>query len=102
MSSLNQSLSSQNDLEKSQFSYLELLHANAIQVANQSTENTLNTSQKSNEAEKEKLCEEEDEEDDGMLMDQLGQDYLFRNSAIRRHTIGTNIDKNRDADIGKN
>ena len=40
--------------------------------------------------------EEEEEDDDGMLIEELGRDYLSRYNAIRRHTIGTNAGADRD------
>ena len=46
-------------------------------------------------------CDQEEEEDESMLIEQLGRDYLCRNNTIRRHTIGTNADKEPGSDIVK-
>jgi hypothetical protein len=44
------------------------------------------------------VCEDNDddeEDDDEMPIEELGREYLFRYSGIRRHTIGTNAEDNR-------
>lgn len=45
--------------------------------------------------------DEDEEKDDGMLIEQLGRDYLSRNNALRRHTIGTNVNDSLSSDISE-
>lgn len=90
--------------EKSYMSYLEEIHANAIQANDIKTNQVnINEALKNNLEQKfdDKMTEDDEEEDDGMLIEQLGRDYLSRNNTIRRHTIGTNSDKERGSDIVK-
>ena len=50
----------------------------------------------------EKINEEnDDDEAEGLLVEKLGRDYLYRCNGIKRHTIGTNVDNERESEIVK-
>ena len=49
-----------------------------------------------------KINEENDQdEEEGLLVEKLGRDYLYRCNGIKRHTIGTNVDNKRESEIVK-
>ena len=76
---------------------INMSHVNSVSI---NTE--LNTSLEVTNDDRHKLTDdEEDEKDDGMLIEQLGRDYLSRNNALRRHTIGTNVNDSGSSDISK-
>lgn len=76
---------------------INMSHVNSVSI---NTE--LNTSLEVTNDDRHKLTDdEEDEKDDGMLIEQLGRDYLSRNNALRRHTIGTNVNDSGSSDIIK-
>lgn len=74
--------------------------SSATQSAESSASQSHQTTARNSSSKAESMGDEE-EEDDGMLIEQLGRNYLCRNNTIRRHTIGTNADKDPGSEIVK-